>query len=108
MCNSSDAPQASSDHTARLWEMASGETVRQYNGHHKGLFRVFSEEFYPVVKAKTHQPRSAVRCTTELAEEWSGVEGRYEQRKNMSYTVACYLSENAGPARWPKIRADPD
>lgn len=28
---------ASSDHTARLWEMASGETVRQYNGHHKGL-----------------------------------------------------------------------
>ncbi|KAF8831717.1 hypothetical protein HHX47_DHR1001000 [Lentinula edodes] len=26
---------ASSDHTARLWEMASGETVRQYNGHHK-------------------------------------------------------------------------
>ena len=28
---------ASSDHTARLWEMASGETVRQYNGHHKGM-----------------------------------------------------------------------
>ena len=28
---------ASSDHTARLWEMASGETVRQYNGHHKGV-----------------------------------------------------------------------
>ena len=27
---------ASSDHTARLWEMSSGETVRQYNGHHKG------------------------------------------------------------------------
>ena len=27
---------ASSDHTARLWKMASGETVRQYNGHHKG------------------------------------------------------------------------
>ena len=29
---------ASSDHTARLWEMASGETVRQYNGHHKGKY----------------------------------------------------------------------
>jgi hypothetical protein len=28
---------ASLDHTARLLEMASGETVRQYNGHHKGL-----------------------------------------------------------------------
>jgi G protein beta subunit-like protein len=28
---------ASSDHTARLWEMASGNTVRQYNGHHKGV-----------------------------------------------------------------------
>ena len=27
---------ASSDHTARLWEMSTGETVRQYNGHHKG------------------------------------------------------------------------
>ena len=31
---------ASSDHTARLWEMSSGETVRQYNGHHKGGFLV--------------------------------------------------------------------
>jgi target of rapamycin complex subunit LST8 len=45
-CNSSDAPQASSDHTARLWEMTSGETVRQYNGHHKGSFRVFSEDIF--------------------------------------------------------------
>ena len=27
---------ASSDHVARLWEMATGETVRHYNGHHKG------------------------------------------------------------------------
>jgi hypothetical protein len=34
--------------------MSSGETVRQYNGHHKGSFRVFSEGFYLVVKAKTH------------------------------------------------------
>jgi G protein beta subunit-like protein len=31
---------ASSDHTARLWEMSSGETVRQYNGHHKGRILV--------------------------------------------------------------------
>jgi G protein beta subunit-like protein len=44
--NCSDAPQASSDHTARLWEMASGETVRQYNGHHKGLFPMFLEDVY--------------------------------------------------------------
>ncbi|KAF8590431.1 WD40 repeat-like protein [Ramaria rubella] len=28
---------ASSDHVARLWEMATGETVRQYNGHHKAV-----------------------------------------------------------------------
>jgi hypothetical protein len=67
--------------------------VRQYNGHHKGLFRVFSEDFYPVVKAKTHQPRSAVRCTTELVEGGHGLRGRYEQRKNMSYS-GVYLSEN--------------
>ncbi|KLO14181.1 WD40 repeat-like protein [Schizopora paradoxa] len=26
---------ASSDHIARLWEMSTGETVRQYSGHHK-------------------------------------------------------------------------
>lgn len=26
---------ASSDHVARLWEVGTGETVRQYNGHHK-------------------------------------------------------------------------
>lgn len=28
---------ASSDHVARLWELSSGETVRQYNGHVKAL-----------------------------------------------------------------------
>lgn len=32
---------ASSDHTARLWEMSTGDTVRQYNGHHKGSFYIF-------------------------------------------------------------------
>lgn len=26
---------ASSDHVARLWELSSGETMRQYNGHHR-------------------------------------------------------------------------
>lgn len=26
---------ASSDHTARLWDLSSGETVRQYDGHHR-------------------------------------------------------------------------
>ncbi|CAG8447157.1 3095_t:CDS:2 [Cetraspora pellucida] len=26
---------ASSDHVARLWELQQGETIRQYNGHHK-------------------------------------------------------------------------
>ena len=26
---------ASSDHVARLWELSSGETIRQYNGHHR-------------------------------------------------------------------------
>lgn len=26
---------ASSDHVARLWELVQGETIRQYNGHHK-------------------------------------------------------------------------
>jgi target of rapamycin complex subunit LST8 len=26
---------ASSDHTARLWDLSTGETIRQYQGHHK-------------------------------------------------------------------------
>jgi len=26
---------ASSDHAARLWDLGSGETVRQYDGHHR-------------------------------------------------------------------------
>ena len=26
---------ASSDHVSRLWELGQGETIRQYNGHHK-------------------------------------------------------------------------
>jgi G protein beta subunit-like protein len=43
----SDAPQASSDHTARLWEMTSGETVRQYNGHHKGRFTCYRRTLAP-------------------------------------------------------------
>lgn len=38
---------ASSDHTARLWEMASGETVRQYNGHHKG--KGIANDIRPIV-----------------------------------------------------------
>ncbi|ORY59903.1 WD40-repeat-containing domain protein [Leucosporidium creatinivorum] len=31
---------ASSDHTARLWELASGTTVRQYSAHHKACVAV--------------------------------------------------------------------
>lgn len=31
---------ASSDHTARLWELASGSTVRQYSAHHKACVAV--------------------------------------------------------------------
>lgn len=31
---------ASSDHVARLWELATGETVRQYNGHHRAIVSV--------------------------------------------------------------------
>ena len=35
LCTDPSCQPASSDHVARLWELASGETVRQYNGHHK-------------------------------------------------------------------------
>ncbi|QRW26965.1 diacylglycerol kinase catalytic domain-containing protein [Rhizoctonia solani] len=35
---------ASSDHVARLWELSSGETVRQYNGHHKAAVGVSAKE----------------------------------------------------------------
>jgi G protein beta subunit-like protein len=31
---------ASSDHVARLWELQQGETIRQYNGHHKAAICV--------------------------------------------------------------------
>lgn len=31
---------ASSDHTARLWEINSGQTVKQYQGHHKAACAV--------------------------------------------------------------------
>lgn len=31
---------ASSDHTARLWDLSSGETIRQYQGHHKAAICV--------------------------------------------------------------------
>jgi WD40 repeat protein len=31
----SDTLLASSDHVARLWDLNSGETVRQYSGHHR-------------------------------------------------------------------------
>ena len=35
LTNTARCVAASSDHVARLWELASGETVRQYNGHHR-------------------------------------------------------------------------
>lgn len=35
MLTSTTTLVASSDHVARLWELAQGETIRQYNGHHK-------------------------------------------------------------------------
>ena len=31
---------ASSDQTARLWDVASGETIRHYTGHHKAVICV--------------------------------------------------------------------
>ena len=31
---------ASSDQTARLWDVASGETIRHYTGHHKAVIAV--------------------------------------------------------------------
>ena len=32
-----DQVTASSDQTARLWDVASGETIRHYTGHHKAV-----------------------------------------------------------------------
>lgn len=32
-----DDRTASSDHVARLWDLETSETVRQYNGHHKAV-----------------------------------------------------------------------
>jgi len=40
---------ASSDHVARLWELATGETVRQYNGHHRSVFPPFSLHLPPAL-----------------------------------------------------------
>ena len=31
---------ASSDQTARLWDVAQGETIRHYTGHHKAVITV--------------------------------------------------------------------
>lgn len=36
---------ASSDHYARLWELASGTIIRQYNGHHRGLTTVALNDY---------------------------------------------------------------
>ena len=35
-----DQVTASSDQTARLWDVASGETIRHYTGHHKAVIAV--------------------------------------------------------------------
>jgi G protein beta subunit-like protein len=36
---------ASSDHVGRLWELSSGETIRQYNGHHKAAVCIALNDF---------------------------------------------------------------
>ena len=36
---------ASSDHTARLWDLARGETIRQYQGHHKATVCVALNDY---------------------------------------------------------------
>ena len=62
---------ASSDHTARLWEMASGETVRQYNGHHKGESSPSlrcSMRTRSLTLASPFQRRYAARCTMVLVD----------------------------------------
>ena len=56
---------ASSDHTARLWDMSTGETVRQYNGHQKGPGNLF--ECGLAYANSSHQRRSVVRCMTGQA-----------------------------------------
>ncbi|KAI5301932.1 TOR complex subunit lst8 [Ascosphaera atra] len=35
----------SSDHYARLWELASGQIIRQYNGHHRGAVCVALNDY---------------------------------------------------------------
>lgn len=36
---------ACSDHYARLWELASQQVIRQYNGHHRGAVCVALNDF---------------------------------------------------------------
>ena len=36
---------ASSDHVGRMWELSSGETIRQYNGHHKAAVCIALNDF---------------------------------------------------------------
>jgi hypothetical protein len=55
--NEAEHEIASSDHTARLWEMASGESVRQYNGHHKG-----ADDWLPFPYAHLIFIKAAVCC----------------------------------------------
>ncbi len=35
----------SSDQTARLWDVAQGETIRQYTGHHKAITCIALNDF---------------------------------------------------------------
>lgn len=59
---------ASSDHTARLWKMATGEEERQYKGHHKG----WSTHILLALSLKIpyrSQLQYAARCTMVRADE---------------------------------------
>lgn len=51
--DSSYVISASTDGTARLWEVATGETVRTYSGHHKGITSVALNDAAPIV-VNTH------------------------------------------------------
>lgn len=54
---------ASSDHVARLWELATGETVRQYNGHHRSVSSsIFLEMFHPIDSSSPGRYFDALQC----------------------------------------------
>lgn len=109
---SSSVSAASSDHVARLWELATGETVRQYNGHHRCVAPSAGLSVAKLVltdgRLVSAAPASRSRSTTSTL-----VDRLHCHQAGPTSCTACWQRRSLAAAAWarklsPRPHMSPD